>query len=83
MPHGGYKQKKGLVQLNELVDALKVKAEWLELGEHEELGRSSDHAFDAVVTAITVGAAPWWDVDCLGDAHGGGRFVARRPQLFG
>jgi predicted nuclease with RNAse H fold len=58
LPYRGYKQKKGLAGLHALVDALKKKAGgWLELGGYEELCRSSDDAFDAVVAAITARAA--------------------------
>lgn len=57
LPHRGYKQQKGLAVLHDLVDSFLAKASWLDLGEHEELCRSSDDAFDAIVAAITARAA--------------------------
>lgn len=39
-------------RLNEVVDALLAAASWLDLGEHQEQVRTSDHCFDAVVAAL-------------------------------
>lgn len=39
-------------RLGEVVDNLSSAAPWLDLGEHDEQIRASDHCFDAVVTAL-------------------------------
>jgi predicted nuclease with RNAse H fold len=57
LPWRGYKTSKNQTVLGTLVDRLQQAAPWLELGEHEDLCRRSDHALDAVVAALTARAA--------------------------
>ena len=57
LPHKGYKKKEGRANLNALVDQLQDDAPWLKFDEFEELCRTSDDAFDAVVSALTARAA--------------------------
>lgn len=57
LAHRGYKGKENLARLGDLVDQLGQSTEWLDLGAHEDLCRVSDHAFDAVVAALTARAA--------------------------
>jgi predicted nuclease with RNAse H fold len=53
----GYKGTANVTALGGLVDALRQMAPWLHFGEHEEVCRRSDHAFDAVVAALAARAA--------------------------
>ncbi|MEO9329520.1 DUF429 domain-containing protein [Gordonia aurantiaca] len=53
----GYKRSANRAVLAGLVDALGSAAPWLVLGEREELVRSDDDAFDAVITALIARAA--------------------------
>lgn len=57
LPHQGFKGPKNLTQLHDLVDRLKNAAAWLDLGPYEAACRSSDHAIDAVIAALTARAA--------------------------
>ncbi|MEV4015535.1 DUF429 domain-containing protein [Nonomuraea angiospora] len=57
LPHRGYKRTANLAELGHLVDRLQEAAPWLDLGEHEPLCRASDHATDAVVSALAARAA--------------------------
>ena len=57
LPTASYKRPKQRPALSRLVDALQVQAPWLVLGEFESLCRTSDHAFDALVAALTARAA--------------------------
>jgi uncharacterized protein DUF429 len=55
--HRGYKGGNGRRSLSELVDDLEQKAGWLQLGDHRQVCRDSDHVFDAVVAALLARAA--------------------------
>lgn len=57
LPDRGYKRTANLPRLADLVDRLRAAAPWLDLGAYEPLCRGSDHAFDAVVAALTARAA--------------------------
>jgi predicted nuclease with RNAse H fold len=57
LPYRGYKGKQNRPQLAELVDRLQSAVDWLDLGAYQAACRESDHAFDAVVAALTAGAA--------------------------
>jgi predicted nuclease with RNAse H fold len=57
LPHRGYKGRDNAEQLDRLVDRVLDAAGWLSLGVHEGLCRSSDHALDAVIAAMTAYAA--------------------------
>lgn len=57
LTHRGYKRAAGRPGLARLVDDLLAAAPWLDLGPHEPLCRSCDDAFDAVIAALTAGAA--------------------------
>ncbi|MFG2099905.1 DUF429 domain-containing protein [Micromonospora echinaurantiaca] len=57
LPHRGYKGRQNLVALGDLMDRLADAAPWLQLGAFESVCRTSDHAFDAVVAALTARAA--------------------------
>lgn len=57
LPWRGYKTTRNQDTLGVVVDRLKQAAPWLDLGEHEQLCRHSDHALDAVVAALTARAA--------------------------
>jgi predicted nuclease with RNAse H fold len=55
-----YRRYKGVANrpaLNDLADSLLAAAPWLRLGRYEELFRTTDHAFDAVVAGLTARAA--------------------------
>lgn len=52
LPFRGYKGRANGRMLNELVDALRRAAPWLELGEFEDTCRRSDDALDAVLCAL-------------------------------
>lgn len=56
LPYRGYKGPRHSALLSELVDSLLSTAQWLSFGEHEEVCRRSDHAFDAVIAALTARA---------------------------
>jgi predicted nuclease with RNAse H fold len=56
LPDRGYKRTANLPRLAELVDRLQTQAPWLDLGAYEARCRASDHAFDAVVAALTARA---------------------------
>ncbi|WP_298801898.1 DUF429 domain-containing protein [uncultured Pseudokineococcus sp.] len=53
----GYKGSSRTAALGALVDGLLEAAPWLWLGEHEDLCRRRDDAFDALVAALTARAA--------------------------
>lgn len=53
----GYKGGKNRATLGESVDQLKAAAPWLILGDHEDLCRRSDDAFDAIICALVARAA--------------------------
>lgn len=53
----GYKGSSRVAVLSALVDGLTTAAPWLQLGEHEDLCRQRDDAFDAVVAALTARAS--------------------------
>jgi hypothetical protein len=55
--HRGYKRTANLGALDAAVDALLARARWLSLGGYEGVCRRVDHAFDAVVAALTARAA--------------------------
>ncbi|MET7331678.1 DUF429 domain-containing protein [Nonomuraea sp. NPDC005650] len=57
LPHRGYKRTANLAELGHLVDRLQEAAPWLDLGDYEPLCRSSDHATDAVVSALAARAS--------------------------
>jgi predicted nuclease with RNAse H fold len=57
LPHNRYKGRARHEGLGALVDAVISAAPWLDLGDHEQLCRRSDHAFDAVVAALLARAA--------------------------
>jgi predicted nuclease with RNAse H fold len=57
LPHQGFKGSKNLTTLGELVGRLQKSAPWLDLAGYETDCRSSDHALDAVVAALTARAA--------------------------
>jgi predicted nuclease with RNAse H fold len=61
--HRGYKGRANLTELRGLADELADRIGWLDLGGQRELFRASDHAFDAVVAALTARAA------VLGQTH--------------
>ncbi|MFJ6154545.1 DUF429 domain-containing protein [Micromonospora profundi] len=57
LPYRGYKGRQNGNALNDLVNGLLNSAPWLQLGDFELVCRSSDHAIDAVVAALTARAA--------------------------
>lgn len=57
VPHRRYKGTDGRDELGRLVEALKAKTPWLELGRHEDLLRHSDHAADSLIAALSAVAA--------------------------
>jgi predicted nuclease with RNAse H fold len=57
LPYRGYKRGRDVAALGAVVDALLRAAPWLDLDVHEGRCRLSDHAFDAVVAALTARAA--------------------------
>lgn len=57
LPHQHYKRPANLVALNLLTDQLLASAPWLNLANYAAVVRQSDHAFDAVVAALTARAA--------------------------
>jgi predicted nuclease with RNAse H fold len=57
LPHRGYKGQNGAPVLDQLVNGVRSKAEWLVLGEFEDQCRKSDDAADAVIAALTARAA--------------------------
>ena len=52
LPFRGYKRSANVEARHHLVDALKLAAPWLRLGEHEADVRASDDALDAVICAL-------------------------------
>ncbi len=52
LPFRAYKRGANLTSRGHLVDALKVAAPWLKLGEHEADIRASDDALDALICAL-------------------------------
>lgn len=69
LPHRGYKRAANLEARNLLVDKLRDKAPWLDLGTHEVAVRNSDDALDAVLCGLIARAVqlkathPPYDVD--------------------
>ena len=57
LPYRGYKQPGNLGVLPELVTVLQTAAPWLETGAYDCLCRTSNDAFDAVISALTARAA--------------------------
>ncbi|WBB76611.1 DUF429 domain-containing protein [Micromonospora sp. WMMD1128] len=57
LPNRGYKGRQNGSALNDLMDRLMDAAPWLQLADFEAACRSSDHAVDAVVAALTARAA--------------------------
>lgn len=57
LPERGYKRAANVGRLAALVETFHQRAPWLELGAHGTLCRTSDHAFDAVLAAVTARAA--------------------------
>jgi predicted nuclease with RNAse H fold len=57
LPHRGYKRTRNAANLGFAVDALRHAAPWLRLGRYEVTCRTSDHALDAVIAALTARAA--------------------------
>ncbi|MEV4747607.1 DUF429 domain-containing protein [Streptosporangium amethystogenes subsp. fukuiense] len=57
LSHNRYKRPANRGGLARSVDELREAAPWLDLGEHEQICRTSDHATDAVVAALTARAA--------------------------
>jgi Protein of unknown function (DUF429) len=57
LPYRGYKRAGNRAVLGGLVDALCAAAPWLDLDGYQDACRRSDHAFDAVVSALTARAA--------------------------
>lgn len=57
LPHRRYKGRANLPRLAELVDRLLAEADRLHLGDFQALCRTSDHAVDAVIAALTARAA--------------------------
>ena len=55
--HRRYKGSTGRRALDRLVTQLRRDAPWLDLGDHEQACRNSDHVFDAVVSALLARAA--------------------------
>ncbi|GAA1376687.1 DUF429 domain-containing protein [Catellatospora chokoriensis] len=53
----GYKTSRNVAVLGELVESLRNAAPWLDLAGYESACRTSDHAFDAVIAALTARAA--------------------------
>jgi predicted nuclease with RNAse H fold len=57
LDHRRYKGPTGQTRRHELVDELRNRATWLDLGKYEELCRESDDALDAVLASLTARAA--------------------------
>jgi len=57
LPHQGYKNPKHIAVLGELVNRLSKAAPWLDLAAGQTHCRSSDHALDAIIAALTARAA--------------------------
>lgn len=53
----GYKGTANRTVRHQLVDTLTAAAPWLDLGDHEQTCRRSDHALDAVIAALNARAA--------------------------
>ena len=63
LAHRGYKRRSGPDGLSRLLDALRAAAPWLDLGGYDQLCRTNDDAFDAVVAglgarAVVLGLTP-------------------------
>lgn len=56
LPFRGYKGSGNQAVRHGLVDTLMHAAGWLDLGEHEQVIRASDHALDAVICALVARA---------------------------
>lgn len=54
---GVYKRKQHVEVLGSLLDKVRRRAPWLDLGDHEALCQTNDDAFDAVIAALTARAA--------------------------
>lgn len=57
LSHQAYKKAPGATALSRLVDALSTALPGLRLDDHEQLARSSDDAFDALICALVARAA--------------------------
>jgi predicted nuclease with RNAse H fold len=57
LPYRRYKGAANRATLDGLADRLLEVAPWLDVGSHDTLFRTTDHAFDAVIAAITARAA--------------------------
>lgn len=57
LDYSGYKEPRNRPRLSDLVSAILDSANWLRLGTFEAECRRSDHAFDAVIAALTARAA--------------------------
>lgn len=56
LTHRGYKGSDNRSTLSALVDKLVTVAPWLDLAEYEQICRTSDDAFDAVIASLTARA---------------------------
>jgi hypothetical protein len=66
LPHRGYKGPSNRPIRESLVDRLLAEAPWLDLGEHEQACRRSDHALDAVLCALVARAVAVHATDVTG-----------------
>jgi len=57
LPYRRYKGAANRAVLDQLADSLLAAAPWLDIGAHDTLFRTADHAFDAVVAGLTARAA--------------------------
>jgi predicted nuclease with RNAse H fold len=64
----GYKLRKGIEALDAMVEALQVALPWLDFGGFDDECRTSDDAFDAVVSALTARAAAIGKVEAIPNA---------------
>jgi predicted nuclease with RNAse H fold len=79
LPYRSYKGTANLPNLNQLVNALRAAAPWLDLGMHEAACRSSDDAFDAVIAAMTARASALGQT--IPPASGQARLAAREGWI--
>lgn len=66
LPYRGYKGAANRSVRDGLVDRLRAVAPWLDLGEHVEACRRSDHALDAVLCALVARAVALGTTDAAG-----------------